>query len=64
MHTIRQHKLSAVEQRQPFLGFQLKGRPAKQAQRIGGGQAVLTGPSFVDESNIDVILPFAENNTR
>ncbi len=31
---------------------------------IGGGQAVLTGPSFVDAENIDVILPFAENNTR
>lgn len=31
---------------------------------IGGGQPVLTGPSIVDESNIDVILPFAENNTR
>ncbi len=31
---------------------------------IGGGQPVLTGPSIVDESNIDVILPFTENNTR
>ncbi len=31
---------------------------------IGGGQPVLTGPSFVDETNIDQILPFAENNTR
>ena len=31
---------------------------------IGGGQPVLTGPSIVDESNIDVILPYAENNTR
>lgn len=31
---------------------------------IGGGQAVLTGPSFVDKSNIELILPFAKNNTR
>jgi simple sugar transport system substrate-binding protein len=31
---------------------------------IGGGQPVLTGPSFVDETNIDQILPYAENNTR
>jgi simple sugar transport system substrate-binding protein len=31
---------------------------------IGGGRAVLTGPSFVDSSNIDTILPFAQNNTR
>jgi simple sugar transport system substrate-binding protein len=31
---------------------------------IGGGQPVLTGPSFVDESNIDAIATFAENNTR
>jgi simple sugar transport system substrate-binding protein len=31
---------------------------------IGGGGAVLTGPSFVDQSNIEQILPFAQNNTR
>ena len=31
---------------------------------IGGGQPVLTGPSFVDASNIDAIATFAENNTR
>jgi simple sugar transport system substrate-binding protein len=31
---------------------------------IGGGRAVLTGPSFVDSSNIDTILPFAQKNTR
>lgn len=30
----------------------------------GGGKAVLTGPSMVDASNIDVILPFAQNGTR
>ncbi|MBM2622365.1 substrate-binding domain-containing protein [Actinoplanes sp. LDG1-06] len=31
---------------------------------LGGGQAVLTGPSFVDSSNIDKIAIFAEKNTR
>ena len=31
---------------------------------IGGGQPVLTGPSFVDASNIDRIAEFAANNTR
>ncbi|MDN3310268.1 substrate-binding domain-containing protein [Microbacterium oryzae] len=36
----------------------------KNGNDIGGGQPVLTGPSFVDQSNIDVILPFAQNNTR
>lgn len=36
----------------------------KNGNDIGGGNAVLTGPSFVDASNIDVILPFAKKNTR
>ncbi len=31
---------------------------------IGGGQPVLTGPSFVDSSNIDAIAEYAANNTR
>ena len=36
----------------------------KNGNDIGGGKAVLTGPSFVDQSNIDKILPFSKNNTR
>jgi simple sugar transport system substrate-binding protein len=36
----------------------------KNGNDIGGGGPVLTGPSFVDKSNIDAIVPFAENNTR
>lgn len=36
----------------------------KNGNDIGGGKAVLTGPSFVDKSNIDTILPYAQNNTR
>ena len=31
---------------------------------IGGGQAVLTGPSFIDKSNIDAIAQYATNGTR
>jgi simple sugar transport system substrate-binding protein len=31
---------------------------------LGGGQPVLTGPWFVDQDNIDQILPYAQKNTR
>src|SRR5689334_2767314 len=31
---------------------------------LGGGKAVLTGPSFVDKTNIDQILPYTANNKR
>lgn len=31
---------------------------------IGGGEAVLTGPSFVDETNIDAIAEYAQRGTR
>ena len=36
----------------------------KNGNDIGGGGPVLTGPSFVDKSNIDAILPFAQKGTR
>ncbi len=36
----------------------------KNGNDIGGGGPVLTGPSFVDKDNIDVILPFATKGTR
>jgi len=36
----------------------------KNGNDIGGGGPVLTGPSFVDKSNIDTILPFAQKGTR
>jgi simple sugar transport system substrate-binding protein len=36
----------------------------KNGNDIGGGKAVLTGPSFVDKNNIATILPFTKNNTR
>jgi simple sugar transport system substrate-binding protein len=31
---------------------------------IGGGQPTLTGPAFIDKSNIDAIAEYAENGTR
>jgi simple sugar transport system substrate-binding protein len=31
---------------------------------MGGGGPVLTGPSFVDKSNVDAVLPFIKKNTR
>jgi simple sugar transport system substrate-binding protein len=37
---------------------------AKNGNDLGGGKAVLTGPSFVDNTNIDKILEYAKNNTR
>jgi simple sugar transport system substrate-binding protein len=36
----------------------------KNGNILGGGKAVLTGPSFVDKSNIAATLPFVQNNTR
>jgi simple sugar transport system substrate-binding protein len=36
----------------------------KNGNILGGGKAVLTGPSFVDSSNIAAVLPFVQNNTR
>lgn len=31
---------------------------------IGGGQAVLTGPSFIDQDNIDTVAEYAKRGTR
>src|SRR3954463_13792029 len=36
----------------------------KNGNIMGGGNAVLTGPSFVDKTNIATILPFVKANTR
>ena len=36
----------------------------KNGNVLGGGGPVLTGPSFVDKSNIDQVLTFVNNNTR
>ena len=31
---------------------------------IGGGQPTLTGPSFIDKSNIDAVAELAKGGTR
>lgn len=49
---------------QGYLAVQSLYLNKKNGNDIGGGKPVLTGPSFVDAKNIDVILPFAQNNTR
>jgi simple sugar transport system substrate-binding protein len=49
---------------QGYLAVQSLYLYKKNGNDIGGGKPVLTGPSFVDSSNIDTILPFAEKNTR
>jgi simple sugar transport system substrate-binding protein len=36
----------------------------KNGNILGGGEASLTGPSFVDTTNVDAILPFILKNTR
>jgi simple sugar transport system substrate-binding protein len=36
----------------------------KNGNVLGGGKPVLTGPSFVDSSNVNQILPFINKNTR
>jgi simple sugar transport system substrate-binding protein len=36
----------------------------KNGNILGGGKPSLTGPAFVDTSNVDTILPFINQNTR
>jgi simple sugar transport system substrate-binding protein len=36
----------------------------KNGNALGGGKATLTGPSFVDKTNVDQILPYIDQNTR
>ena len=49
---------------QGYLAVQAIYLARKNGNDIGGGKPVLTGPSYVDSSNIDAIVPFAEKNTR
>jgi simple sugar transport system substrate-binding protein len=36
----------------------------KNGNVIGGGQPTLTGPAFIDKSNIDAVADYAKNGTR
>ena len=56
----------AVDQ-QPFLQGTRRGLAAaylNNRNTIGGGQPVLTGPAFIDKTNIDAIAEYAKNGTR
>ena len=59
--------LFAVDQQpylQGFMSVQMLYLNMSNGNDLGGGKPVLTGPSYVDQSNIDQILEFANNNTR
>jgi simple sugar transport system substrate-binding protein len=49
---------------QGFLAVQALWLNLSNGNDLGGGQPVLTGPSFVDPSNIEAIAGYAANNTR
>jgi simple sugar transport system substrate-binding protein len=49
---------------QGFMAVQALWLHLTNGNDLGGGQPVLTGPSIVDESNIEQILEYAERGTR
>ena len=49
---------------QGFMAVQALWFNLTNGNDLGGGEAVLTGPSFVDTENIEVILPYAQQGTR
>lgn len=49
---------------QGFMAVQALWLNLTNGNDLGGAGPVLTGPSFVDESNIEQILPYAQKNTR
>ena len=49
---------------QGFMAVQSLWLNLTNGNDIGGGKPVLTGPSFVDSSNIEKIAQYAANNTR
>jgi simple sugar transport system substrate-binding protein len=65
---IQDGKLQFAIDQQPYLQGYLSITQLylykKNGNIIGGGGPVLTGPSFVDKTNVDAVLPFIKNNTR
>jgi simple sugar transport system substrate-binding protein len=58
--------ISAIDQQpyvQGYMSIVALYLNAKNGNGLGGGKA-LTGPSFVDNTNIDKVLEYAKNNTR
>jgi simple sugar transport system substrate-binding protein len=65
---IKGHKVQWAVDQQPFLQGYLAIDSLwlylNNGNVIGGGQPTLTGPAFIDESNIDAVATFAKNGTR
>ncbi len=68
MQAIKDKKIEFSVDQQPYLqGYEAVDSLWLQLSNgndIGGGKPTLTGPSFVDATNIDKIAGFAANNTR
>ena len=59
--------LFAVDQQQyqqGYLPIMMLKLYRQNGNTLGGGQGVLTGPGFVDESNADLVRPYTERGTR
>ena len=57
----------AVDQQpylQGYLAVDFMALYKRNGNILGGGKEVLTGPSFIDQSNIEEIAKFAKNGTR
>ena len=65
---VKDGKLQFAIDQQPYLQGYLAVTQLylykKNGNIMGGGRPVLTGPSFVDKSNVDAVVPFIKNNTR
>ena len=65
---VKDGKLQFAIDQQPYLqGYMAISQLylyKKNGNILGGGKATLTGPSFVDSTNVDAILPFIDQNTR
>ena len=57
----------AVDQQpylQGYLSVNFAALYIRNGNTLGGGREVLTGPAFIDSSNIDKVLEFAKAGTR
>jgi simple sugar transport system substrate-binding protein len=65
---IKDGKIAFAVDQQPYVqGYQsvlMLWMNITNGNDLGGGQPVLTGPSIVDSTNIDQILPYTKNNRR
>jgi simple sugar transport system substrate-binding protein len=65
---IKSDKITFAVDQQPYLQGYLPvvflSLYKSNANTVGGGQAVLTGPSFVDKSNADEVAKYADKGTR